>query len=344
MKILIIRLSSIGDIVLTEPILRHLREQVPNATIDYLTKERFIPLVKYFERINIIIPYTSQNQAIRILKKNRYDIIIDLHSKPRTWLLRLLVPAKNKVAYNKRHLLRWLIVKKVIRREIDSTVRSYLSVFRKLDMIVPDKFHYPRIKATKRNDYLIKKLRKEIDAKDSQLVAIFPGALHQTKRYPVEQFADFINHFTDNGERFRFVLMGSQEDQESVAKLSNLCLNKPINWCDRFDLDELVKVISIFDLVITNDSGPMHIAAAAGIKQIAIFGATHPSLGFRPLNKKSLILQVKLPCRPCSLHGGKKCPHQHFLCMRSLLPEMLEEGVHNIINDNASGNSDHSPK
>ncbi len=332
MRILIIRLSSIGDIILTEPIIRHLREQIPNARIDYLTYERYMPLVKFIEGINVIIPYTSKSQIIRVLKKNRYDIIIDLHSKPKTWLVRFLVPAKNKVTYNKKHLLRWLIVKKIIKREIDSTVSSYLSVFRKLDMIVPEKFHYPRIKVKKRSDYLIKRLRKEIDENNSKLIAIFPGALHPTKRYPLELLAEFIDQYTDDGDPVLFVLMGSREDEEQAEILTELCANKPINWCGRFDIDELVKIISMFDLIITNDSGPMHIAAALGKKQIAIFGATHPCLGFRPLNEKSHVLQINLPCRPCSLHGGKKCPQQHFLCMRSILPEMLEEVVHSSIN------------
>lgn len=326
MKILIIRLSSIGDIILTEPVVRHLREVYPGSEIDYLTKAQFVPLVRSMEGIDSIIPFYDHKRSLEELRKNKYDIIIDLHSKPKTWLLKLFLPARKKVTYNKRHLQRLMMVKKIRRTFIDSTVDLYFTVFPKLKIDIPRHKYYPRITAPQGHSSLVSRLRDELRENDRQYIAVFPGATHNTKCYPVYYLAEFINQ-TASDSRYRFVILGSVRDTERSERLEEMCEIKPLNWCGRFDLEELIKVMSLFDLVITNDSGPMHIAAALQKKQIAIFGATHPSLGFRPLNENAIILQSFLDCRPCSLHGGEKCPLSHFECMKSIKPGLLRQAL-----------------
>ena len=90
------------------------------------------------------------------------------------------------------------------------------------------------------------------------------------------------------------------------------------NICGELDLQQLVTAIDKMDVIISNDSGPMHIAAALEKPQITIFGATHPKLGFAPLNKNAVILSTDLECQPCSLHGSKACPLDHFNCMKQI--------------------------
>ncbi len=333
MRILVIRLSSIGDIILTEPVIRHFRKLYPGCRIDYITKHSFVSLLEFIDGIHTIIPFTTHSKTVKKVRKSlsedkrhSYDLIVDLHAKPKTFLLKYSLPAKRRVTYNKHHLLRLMIIKKICRKSIDSTVKSYLEVFRKLQLELTEQDNSPTIDVSFEQNNLWNSLTSEFDEKPQGLVAIFPGANHRTKRYPIELFAEFINKFTKD-KRFTFVLLGSVEDKTIAERLMNLCKKKPHNWCGRFDLAQLVEVVSFFDVIITNDSGPLHIAAALKKKQIAIFGATHTCLGFRPLNDNAVILQTDIPCRPCSLHGGEKCPRKHFRCMNNITPERIQNAL-----------------
>jgi len=325
-KILIIRLSSIGDIVLTEPVVRCLKEFYPDAEIEYLTKEQYKPLIEFFQGVSKIIPYTNNNQTANLLKDKQYDILIDLHGKYKTWCLKNKLQAKVKVTYNKQHLQRRLIVKKLTKKSIDSTLQLYMSIFSKLKLDVSGKEYQPSLTInTDRKDIRVK-MKIGDDEEQKKMVGIFPGALHQTKRYPIKQFAEFID-LCAQGNKFRFVLLGSEKDSPLAREIEDLCQVKPLNWCRKFELKQLIEFISMFDVIITNDSGPMHMAAALNKKQIAIFGATHPKLGFRPLNDKAKIIQIDLSCRPCSLHGGSTCPRIHFKCMKNITPDMLKKAL-----------------
>jgi lipopolysaccharide heptosyltransferase II len=336
MKILIIRLSSIGDIVLTEPVIRHLRKVYPGCRIDYLTKQPFVPLVKLFEGVDTVIPFIDKTQAVRAVKehlssvsgkeKSEYDLLIDLHAKPKTFLLKIFLPAQRKVSYNKQHLRRFLITAKISKSSIDSTVFLYFSIFSHLNIDIERSDYQPQLKIKLQDSSLNKLWQQEKELKTAKTIALFPGANHKTKRYPVGMLAAFINSIPEN-ENYRFVLLGSEEEKAIAERLRNLCRIKPLNWCGRFNLGQLAEIVSYFDVIITNDSGPMHIAAALKKKQIAIFGATHPRLGFAPLNENALILQTDLPCRPCSLHGGENCPKKHFRCLKEISPEKLKEAL-----------------
>ena len=326
MKILIIRLSSIGDIILTEPVIRYLQEFYSGCQIDYLTKPQFTKIVQYFEGVNNIIPFETYRKMQMLLQDKKYDLLIDLHNKPKTWLVKQFISARVKVSYQKKHLLRRLMIKKLTNQTIDSTLQLYLTIFTRLKIDLQGNYYYPRLNLDLADEKttMVNQL-PELKA-EKRLIAIFPGANHQTKQYPVDYFAQFINDLGQD-KRYRFFILGSEDDRQLADQLERLCQVKLINWCGRFDLQQLVKVMNEFDVIITNDSGPMHITAALEKNQIAIFGATHPRLGFRPLNDKAIILQTELPCRPCSLHGGKQCPQKHFRCMKSITPQMLKKAL-----------------
>ena len=106
---------------------------------------------------------------------------------------------------------------------------------------------------------------------------------------------------------------------------------RTLNLCDEFSTGKLIAFMDKLDLIISNDSGPMHIAAALRKPQIAIFGSTSTKLGFKPLNKKAIVLETDLNCQPCSLHGRKKCPRTHFNCMRNINPQQLANGICELV-------------
>ena len=304
MKVLIIRFSSLGDIVLTEPISYILRKKFPEAQIDYLTKKVFVPLVQSFRSVDNI--YDEDNKDIF---KNRYDVVIDLHSKLKSFLYSYKIKSKKRLVYNKKHLLRLMIVKKLTSKSIHSTLDLYLTPIKKL---IPD-FDYEYPVLIPRKSEKVDKILKRFDEKKKILV-IFPGAKHQTKIYPKDYLTHFINL---KKSEYNVVLCGGSDEVELCKNIEEKAKGI-INLTGEFSISELIYFISQADYIISNDSGPMHIAAALSKPQIAIFGSTSTALGFAPLNRKAVILEKPLPCRPCSLHGREDCPLKHFRCMRDI--------------------------
>ncbi len=326
MKILIIRLSSLGDIVLTQPVVKVLREVYPEAQIDFYTKKQFVDLVTVFGCVDDILVWEKENftsGSCRMLSfRNKYDIVIDLHSKLNTFIIKKIINAKKTVTYNKKHLLRRLIIKKLTEKEVTSTVELYFSALRKLGIY--KEFSFPELVPKDENLPNFKNLASFTK------IAIFPGAIHKTKQYPIGQLAEFIDSIPAEWN-CKYIVLGSKSEKELSEKLQEQTETELIDLCGKFNISELISAINLCDVIISNDSGPMHIAAALKKPQIAIFGATHPKLGFAPLNEKAVILKADLPCQPCSLHGSKKCSKGHFRCMKEISPDMLKQNLKKIL-------------
>lgn len=321
-KILIIRLSSLGDIVLTQSAAQALRDEFPNAEIHYITKRIFAPIVDMFNCVDEIHYWENKFTLLQNLKKLKFDIVIDLHSKLNTYIIKDTIRAKQTVTYNKKHLLRRQIVKRRTNKVISSTVDLYFTALKKIG--INSQIKEPRL-FPKSN---IKLPDIIIEGDDKKNIGLFPGALHKTKQYPVKQLAEFITSVPSRWE-CRFYLFGSKEERQLAKELSSKTDKETIDLCGVLDLKQLVNAVDSMDFVISNDSGPMHIAAAMGKKQVAIFGATHPKLGFAPMNKNAVILSADLQCQPCSLHGGNNCPLEHFNCMRSISSKQIITSLQN---------------
>jgi heptosyltransferase II len=131
----------------------------------------------------------------------------------------------------------------------------------------------------------------------------------------------------------KILLFGSEKDSSSVNQVVASMRNEAINLCGKTNIKTLSFLISKCHLFITNDSGPMHLASASQIPLVAIFGPTTRELGFFPLGAKSIVVEIDLPCRPCSLHGGEKCPLGHFKCMKEISAEMVLEPARKFLFD-----------
>lgn len=329
MKILILRLSSIGDVVLTQPVTRVLREKYPDAKIDYLTKPAYIGVAEAFGSVDNIYKWKDKKKALKIIRKNRYDLVVDLHSKLNTFMIKYLSGTKKMITINKRHWYRWALTKKIIKKPNDSMSNIYLKTLKKIGIEAKD--INPELHP---NSILRPEVRKlfiqsGIDIK-CRLIGIFPGALHFTKRYPAGDLAKFINLIPDK-YKCQFVILGSKADKEFAEKIVERTGVKVFNLCGKVNISELIVLINELDLVISNDSGPMHIAAALKKPQIAIFGGTHSVLGFSPLNYNALLLQANLPCQPCSAHGLAKCPLDTLECMTKITPGHLRDAFIELV-------------
>jgi len=329
MKILVLRLSSIGDIILTQPVPRALKKKFPDAQIDFLTKPSYRGIVEAFDCIDNIYEWEDKKTAIKIIRKNKYDLIIDLHSKLNTLIIKFLSGTKKLVTVNKRHWYRWALTKKLIKQPNQSMSSLFLKTLTKIgiesDDFVPALFPKEVLKS------VIYKLYTDngID-RNKKLVGIFPSALHYTKRYSTIELARFINLVPDK-YKCQFLILGSKQDDQYADKIIERTGVRVHNLCGKVNIPELIALVDTLDFVISNDSGPMHIAAALKKPQIAIFGGTHPQLGFAPLNVNAAVLNTDLPCQPCSIYGLDKCPLGTMDCMKAITADHLLSAFEELI-------------
>lgn len=315
-KVLIIRFSSIGDIVLTTPVVRCLKARHPEMEIHYLTKSTFAPILQtnpHISRVHLL--EKNLNHTISALKKEEFNYVIDLHHNLRSMRVKMALGIASR-SFSKLNWEKWLLVNfKVNRLPKVHIVDRYLqaaSAFdikydgKGLDYFIPDK-----------DKVDIVQLPTEFQ---NGFVAFVIGAKHATKRLPEHKMIEFIRSL-----QRPVVLLGGKEDIErGEAVVNGIKTGAVFNGCGKYSLNGSASLIEQSELVITHDTGLMHIAAALRKKIISIWGNTVPEFGMYPFlpygDGESVILENKtLDCRPCSKIGYDRCPKKHFRCMNDLV-------------------------
>jgi heptosyltransferase-2 len=333
-KILIIRLSSLGDVVLTTPVIKALKEKFPQSEIYFLTKGIYSDVLKNNPFLSSVIKFNPDQkhsglaglrEIIRELAQYHFDLIIDLHSNLRSFFIRHLLKAEKKIRYKKRVLARFFIVYfKWLKIKPQHTIDSYLLSLRKLNIknakVKPEIFLDEKTEKFAQNFLWQNKIKK-----DDILVGISPGAKWETKRWDGSKFLRLCQILLEN-DKYKIVLFGSAEEKNLVENLTK-------NFSDRvfkgigLSLLELSALIGKCEVFVSNDSGLMHIATAMDVPVIAIFGPTHPNLGFSPLGERNVILTTNEKCSPCSLHGEKPCKKERPYCFEKIFPEEVADVV-----------------
>lgn len=305
-KILVIRLSSFGDIILSFPLLKKLKEKFPQSELHFLTKKNYKDLVSLNPCIDRVI--ISDDQLLKTrneIAAEKYDLIIDIHKNFRSIYLSLL-NAKKIVRYSKENFKKFLLVKFKINlfKEIIPVYKKYLLALSKYTEVTDYSF------ATSDLEFDNARIIKE------KYIVISPSSRHFTKTYPAEKFVKFINDSLDK----RFVLTGDDTPNDKLICefIETNCKNVS-NLCGKLSMKELANVLYNSDLVICNDSAILHFAEALGKKVLAIFGSTVKEFGFFPQLIESKVLEIKnLKCRPCTHIGRDACPLKHFKCMEEI--------------------------
>lgn len=322
-RILIIRLSSIGDILLASPFIRQTRIRFPDATIDFVIKKQFSELVTDNPHLNHIYELDPQKglaglwQLRSRLKKNNYTHVFDLHNNIRS---RLLTGGWNNLQLARIHKdlrKRFLLVKfkKNLYRQITPIPQRYLNVGA-IAQIADDQNGLEIFWKNDTEEGAFKKLNER--SVQEPYFVIAPGATYRTKRWPEEYFIELIDTILQNYEE-HIVLLGSQAERESFSRLVRS--GRVVNLAGEVTLKEAAVVLSHALVVVSNDSGLMHMATAVKTPVLAIFGSTVKELGFFPYRSKYFVLENKsLDCRPCSHVGRNSCPKGHFKCMKDLKP------------------------
>lgn len=320
MKILIIRFSSIGDIVLTTPVVRCLKKQLPEAEIHYLTKRSFAKILEanpYISKVHYL--ENDLNKVTVNLKTEDFDCIIDLHKNLRTIKVKRALKKKS-FSFNKLNIEKWLLTAWKINRLppvhiVDRYMQTIESLGVKNDGAGLDYF-IPETDVVKESDIPT--------SHQSGYIGLVIGAAHYTKKYPLhklEAFCTTLDH--------PIILLGGKEDIENGKILSAIDPIKIYNACGKFNLNESADLVRRSKLIVTNDTGLMHIAAAFKRQVISLWGNTVPEFGMYPYyGDNFLARQQQLPydimevrdlsCRPCSKIGYKKCPKGHFKCMEMI--------------------------
>ena len=324
MKFLIIRFSSIGDIVLTTPVIRCLKQKFPDSEIHFLTKRIFAEIVisnPYLDKVLYLD--NDLRHTIKLLQLEKYDHVIDLHNNLRTKLIRRSLGKIPFYSFHKVNTKKWIYTAfKINLLPHKHLVDRYMQTVQSLGVNNDQKGL----------DYFIPKedtiKEKDIPFSHSQgYIAIAIGAAHNTKKLPREMLKDLCVRID-----YPIILLGGSEDffeGEKIAKPDNI---KIYNSCGKFNLNESADIIRRSQLVITHDTGLMHIAAAFKKNVLSVWGNTVPSFGMYPYQTTYQIFQVnKLWCRPCSKIGYEKCPLGHFKCMKKQSISDIVESVNYLL-------------
>ncbi len=313
MKILIVRFSSIGDIVLTTPVVRCVKQQLNEVEVHYVTKQKFKNVIEHNPYLDKIYTFQhSINEIITDLRGEQYDYIIDLHHNLRSLKLKWQLKAKS-FSFNK---LNWEKFLKVQFKQ--DVLPSVHIVDRYLDTVKA----WDVKNDGKGLDYFIS-LHDELNLAEvlpshflNGYQALVVGGSYYTKKIPLQKLKEICEKST-----LPLVLLGGKEDAAVANELHHLFKEKTFNACGLFSLNQSASLVKQAHYVITSDTGLMHIAAAYKKNIISLWGNTIPEFGMSAYlpGPQSQILEVKnLRCRPCSKLGYKQCPKKHFKCMNEI--------------------------
>jgi len=316
MKILVIRLSSIGDVLLTTPVLRALKQQLPSATVHLLTKKGCAALMQHNVHLDAVVPLgDSVDATVDALRKEAYDCVVDLHNNHRSRRIRRALGLKRYV-YRKENLHKFLFV--WTKHNLMSgrhVVDRYYDAVRPLG-VTPDGegLECTLDGALQGNDWLRHSVGgfPVADLVAKPYVAIACGAQHATKQIPLEGLARLCEAMAHP-----VILLGDGKDRLRVGDEAHPWGNHVVNLCGTTSLEESAALIRDAAVVITPDSAMLHVAAAFRRPTLAVWGATDPAFGFSSFQcEHHDYLVAPLRCHPCSRMGSEHCRHGHFNCMR----------------------------
>ncbi len=321
MKILIVRLSSLGDVILSTFVVRLLRNAFPKAQIDFLVAKDFSIVYKFNPRVNRIIEYDKSKpiflhfiDTLSINNPWHYDAIIDLQNNFRSWIS-TWGKTSSFFRFDKRRFYKFkLVYLKKRKKEFFPIPILYAKTFPNL-LNYDDGFGLELWTSKDVSTYI--PFTKEISSIKLNKVAIAPGAKHFTKRLPTDKFVELIN-LLQSKYGSEILLIGDTGDLEICNSIFEQT-KSVVNLAGKTDVIQTAEILDECDLVISNDSAVVHIASARKVPVIQIFGSTVPEFGFVPfLTPNKIVENNNLACRPCTHFGKPRCPLKHFRCMKEL--------------------------
>jgi heptosyltransferase II len=322
--ILVVRFSAIGDILLITPLLRAIRARYRGARIAVLTKERYVPLLSHNPHVSEVLG-VAPDEGVRGIAQRirgvRYTHLLDLHGNLRSHALRRLAPGPWR-SYAKRRLERMVLitVKRDIYRAQIPVAERYFEAVGGLD-VLPDGGPPDFFIGEAADQRAAERLSSVGLGRDRPIVAMAPGAAHATKRWPAAYWVELVRRITPTGADV--AVLGGPEDAELAGRISELAGASVASLAGTLGLQETGAVIRRAEVLISGDTGVMHMGTGVGTPVVALFGPTVRQFGFFPYRSEAGVVELDLPCRPCSAHGSARCPLGHHRCMKQMLPDLV---------------------
>ncbi len=323
-RVLIVRFSSIGDIVLTTPVIRAIRTRHPDAHIAMVVREDLADLVRHNPRLNQVITWrqgTSLAPLAAQLRQSDWTHRLDLHGSLRSRRLRLMVGGEWS-GYPKHRLRRTALI--ATRRRwggsLGPVVERYAQAAAALDITLDDRPAELFVSA-EAEDVARRFLADHGLGRQRRLVALVPGAAHFTKRWPVEHWTDLAARL---GRKDDLVILGGPAERETAAAVAAAGGPAAVSAAGEFSLLQSAALLKQSAVAVAGDTGLMHMATALGTPVIAMYGPGVEEFGFFPWQARARVMQLDLDCRPCSAHGGPRCPLGHHRCLRDITPAELQ--------------------
>ena len=344
-KTLIIRFSSVGDIILSSLLIRVFHKRFPQCRIDYLVKSEYAGLLKSNPHVTKVMEFPAGGgmrdlwRFRRRVRQERYDLIVDIHNSLRSRIV--CFGSRNVVRVRKRKFARFFLVKTKWNLYgwfggAPGIAERYLETVRFLNVENDGnglEAFFPSSAAAKAREMLGGELTRNAGA----FIGMAPSARHFNKTWPRERFAETAAAIASDQEA-AVLLFGSGATEKALCGEVKLLIEQQspgipvINLAGRLTLPETAAMMDHCSVIITNDSGLMHLAAARKRKVVAVFGPTVRELGFFPYGTESVVIEdTTVPCRPCTHIGLSRCPKGHFHCMKNISPAQVIDAARELL-------------
>jgi heptosyltransferase-2 len=323
-KVLIIRLNAMGDVILALPVAVAIKAHSPDIIVDFATRKEYAPIFDQFPAVDTAYSFEGgTRELLRKLKRQKYDTVIDLQKNPRSIILTAGINPKNVVSYPKRRLKRELIIRKPhLGLDAGHTVDAYLKALNRLK--IKSVTRRPRVELQPEIVEFGEDFVRRIGF-TGKVIGLCPGSKHAEKRW--QGYEALARLLIAEGETGVIVFSGPHD---SFSRDLNIHSDRLVA-AHSLNLDKVAGVMKKCDVVVTNDSGLMHLAVALSVPVVAIFGPTHPSLGFSPLGEYDRVICDNVACSPCSLHGEKSCRMPHKYCFEQITADRLKAEVDKVL-------------
>jgi heptosyltransferase-2 len=352
MRILVIQTAFLGDIVLTLPLIDALRQRFPQSPIDVVTVPAHAPLLQGQPGVDTVIPYDKRGsqrgmrglfRMMRTLRARGYHLVVSPHRSLRSAWLVACSGSTRRIGF-RQWWTRWAYTDTVRRPHAAHEVARHLHLLTTLGSEpVPMPQRLTLQVAPAAREQVAQHFGRVGIAQDEVVVGIIPGSQWGTKRWPAARFAALIERLVATLQT-RCILFGAPQDRAVAEAITAACRVPVLDFIGRTTLQELPAYVERCAVVVSNDTGPMHIAAALGKPIVALYGPTTAAMGFTPYGVPWEEVSVSLDCRPCHAHGPHRCPLSHWRCMLDLPVERVASRVQRLLQQASSAaETGHSP-